>query len=95
MTFPNCFFISLGLSFSTLLCSTVSPFMMSKYLKKNVIIKKNIFLIKKLNFRLAKAFADLKNTLETEQDLKEHEDYLAAEQVLKEAEPQLPEIITS
>lgn len=43
----------------------------------------------KVYFRLAKAFADLKNTLETEQDLKEHEDYLTAQQVLKDAECQL------
>lgn len=42
-----------------------------------------------------KAFADLKSTLETEQDLKEHEDYVAAEQVLKDAESQLPEPATS
>lgn len=40
-------------------------------------------------YRLAKAFADLKSTLETEQDLKESEDYAAAEQVLKDAECQL------
>lgn len=44
-----------------------------------------------LIFRLAKAFEDLKNILETEQDLKENEDYIAAEQVLKDAESQLPE----
>lgn len=42
-------------------------------------------------FRLVKAFNDLKSTLETEQDLKEHEDYQTAEQVLKDAESQLPE----
>lgn len=44
-----------------------------------------------LNSRLVKAFADLKTTLETEQDLKENEDYITAQQVLKDAEPQLPE----
>lgn len=43
------------------------------------------------SFSLAKAFADLKGILESEQDLKENEDYIAAEQVLKEAEVQLPE----
>lgn len=44
-----------------------------------------------LSFRLVKAYADLKNTLETEQDLKENEDYLTAEKVLKDAESQLPD----
>lgn len=42
-------------------------------------------------YRLVKAFNDLKSTLETEQDLKEHADYIAAEQVLKDAEIQLPD----
>ena len=42
-------------------------------------------------YRLVKAFGDLKTTLETEQDLKENADYIAAEQVLKDAESQLPE----
>lgn len=54
--------------------------------------KKYIYLwINNIIHRLVKAFADLKTTLETEQDLKEHEEYIAAEQVLKEAESQLPE----
>lgn len=44
------------------------------------------------HYRLVKAFQDLKTTLDTEQDLKENEDYIAAEQALKDAEPQLPEI---
>lgn len=42
-------------------------------------------------YRLVKAFLDLKNILETEQDLKENEDYITAQQVLKDAESQLPE----
>lgn len=40
--------------------------------------------------RLAKAFTELKQILETEQDLKEVEDYIEAEKVLHEAEEQLP-----
>lgn len=40
--------------------------------------------------RLVKAFEELKKILETEQDLKEIEDYVEAEKVLQEAEAQLP-----
>lgn len=40
--------------------------------------------------RLVKAFEELKGILETEQDLKEAEDYIEAEKVLQEAEAQLP-----
>lgn len=40
--------------------------------------------------RLVKAFEELKNILDTEQDLKEVGDYIEAEKVLQEAEAQLP-----
>lgn len=41
--------------------------------------------------RLQKAYADLESVLETEKDLTEHEAYVAAQEVLKEAGAQLPE----
>lgn len=40
--------------------------------------------------RLVKAFEELKKILDTEQDLKEVEDYIEAEKVLQGAEAQLP-----
>nr|CAI5863679.1 unnamed protein product [Callosobruchus analis] len=40
--------------------------------------------------RLVVAYEELKNILETEQDLKDTEDYMAAQKVLEEAKSQLP-----
>lgn len=53
----------------------------------------SIYLIISLPFcsRLKKAFADLETVLSTEKDLNEHEAYIAAQAVLKEAGAQLPE----
>ncbi|XP_053612078.1 tubulin-specific chaperone A [Plodia interpunctella] len=60
--------------------------------KQEEVLQESLMMVPDCQRRLVKAFADLKNTLETEQDLKEHEDYLAAEQVLQDATPQLPDI---
>lgn len=51
----------------------------------------HVYISTHIFFRLVKAYADLKATLESEADLKENEDYITAEQILKEAEAQLPE----
>ncbi|CAG9566390.1 unnamed protein product [Danaus chrysippus] len=57
--------------------------------KQEEVLQESLMMVPDCQRRLAKAFADLKSTLETEQDLKESEDYAAAEQVLKDAECQL------
>ncbi|XP_026727593.1 tubulin-specific chaperone A isoform X2 [Trichoplusia ni] len=59
--------------------------------KQEEVLQESLMMVPDCQRRLVKAFADLKTTLETEQDLKENEDYIAAQQVLKDAEPQLPE----
>ncbi|CAH2258718.1 tubulin-specific chaperone A [Pararge aegeria] len=58
--------------------------------KQEEVLQESLMMVPDCQRRLAKAFTDLKNTLDTEQDLKEHEDYQAAEQALKDAECQLP-----
>ncbi|XP_059062098.1 tubulin-specific chaperone A [Achroia grisella] len=62
--------------------------------KQEEVLQESLMMVPDCQRRLIKAFADLKNTLETEEDLKEHEDYVAAQNVLKEAEKQLPETIS-
>lgn len=59
--------------------------------KQEEVLQESLMMVPDCQRRLVKAFTDLKNTLETEQDLKEHEDYVAAQQILKDAESQLPE----
>lgn len=59
--------------------------------KQEEVLQESLMMVPDCQRRLVKAYADLKTTLETEQDLNEHEDYIAAQQVLKEAEAQLPE----
>ncbi|XP_063368148.1 tubulin-specific chaperone A [Cydia amplana] len=57
--------------------------------KQEEVLQECLMMVPDCQRRLAKAFADLKNTLETEADLKDHQDYLTAQQVLKDAECQL------
>lgn len=59
--------------------------------KQEEVLQESLMMVPDCQRRLVKAYSDLKTTLEAEQDLKENEDYIAAEQALKEAEPQLPE----
>lgn len=40
--------------------------------------------------RLAKAFKEFQNIIDSESDLKEAEEYIAAVQILEEAKPHLP-----
>ncbi|XP_028038014.1 tubulin-specific chaperone A [Bombyx mandarina] len=60
--------------------------------KQEEVLQESLMMVPDCQRRLIKAYTDLKTTLETEQDLKEHEEYITAEQVLKDAEPQLPAI---
>ncbi|KAF9424547.1 hypothetical protein HW555_000358, partial [Spodoptera exigua] len=60
--------------------------------KQEEVLQESLMMVPDCQRRLVKAYSDLKNTLETEQDLKEHEDYIAAQQVLKDAESQLPDL---
>ncbi|XP_038221317.1 tubulin-specific chaperone A [Zerene cesonia] len=59
--------------------------------KQEEVLQESLMMVPDCQRRLMKAYTDLKSTLETEQDLKENEDYQTAEQVLKDAEGQLPE----
>ncbi|KAG7300089.1 hypothetical protein JYU34_015628 [Plutella xylostella] len=59
--------------------------------KQEEVLQEALMMVPDCQRRLVKAFLDLKNILETEQDLKENEDYITAQQVLKDAESQLPE----
>lgn len=40
--------------------------------------------------RLSKAYQELQSILESEEDLKEIEEYILASQILEEAKPELP-----
>ncbi|KAJ0175339.1 hypothetical protein K1T71_009480 [Dendrolimus kikuchii] len=59
--------------------------------KQEEVLQESLMMVPDCQRRLVKAYADLKTILDTEQDLKEHEDYVAAQQVLKDAEPELPD----
>lgn len=58
--------------------------------KQEEVLQESLMMVPDCQRRLAKAFTELKQILETEQDLKEVEDYIEAEKVLHEAEEQLP-----
>ncbi|XP_018306603.1 tubulin-specific chaperone A [Mycetomoellerius zeteki] len=58
--------------------------------KQEEVLQESLMMVPDCQRRLVKAFEELKKILETEQDLKEIEDYIEAEKVLQEAEEQLP-----
>ncbi|XP_017877046.1 tubulin-specific chaperone A [Ceratina calcarata] len=58
--------------------------------KQEEVLQESLMMVPDCQRRLVKAYAELKNILETEQDLKEVEDYIEAEKVLQEAVAQLP-----
>jgi len=58
--------------------------------KQEDVLQESLMMVPDCQRRLVKAFEELKKILETEQDLKEIEDYIEAEKVLQEAEAQLP-----
>ncbi|KAK2588456.1 hypothetical protein KPH14_004445 [Odynerus spinipes] len=58
--------------------------------KQEEVLQESLMMVPDCERRLVKAFEELKNILETEQDLKEVEDYIEAQKVLQEAEAQLP-----
>jgi len=58
--------------------------------KQEEVLQESLMMIPDSQRRLVKAFEELKKILDTEQDLKEVEDYIEAEKVLQEAEEQLP-----
>jgi len=58
--------------------------------KQEEVLQESLMMVPDCQRRLVKAFEELKKILETEQDLKEVEDYIEAEKVLQEAEEQLP-----
>lgn len=58
--------------------------------KQEEVLQESLMMVPDCQRRLIKAFDELKKILETEQDLKEVEDYIEAEKVLQEAELQLP-----
>ncbi|KYM93433.1 PREDICTED: tubulin-specific chaperone A [Cyphomyrmex costatus] len=58
--------------------------------KQEEVLQESLMMVPDCQRRLVKAFEELKKILDTEQDLKEVEDYIEAEKVLQEAEEQLP-----
>ncbi|EFN88956.1 tubulin-specific chaperone A [Harpegnathos saltator] len=58
--------------------------------KQEEVLQESLMMVPDCQRRLVKAFEELKKILDTEQDLKELEDYIEAEKVLQEAEAQLP-----
>ncbi|XP_070165861.1 tubulin-specific chaperone A-like [Polyergus mexicanus] len=58
--------------------------------KQEEVLQESLMMVPDCQRRLVKAFEELKNILDTEQDLKEVESYIEAEKVLQEAEAQLP-----
>ncbi|XP_011175494.1 tubulin-specific chaperone A isoform X2 [Solenopsis invicta] len=58
--------------------------------KQEEVLQESLMMVPDCQRRLVKAFEELKKILDTEQDLKEIEDYIEAEKVLQEAEEQLP-----
>lgn len=58
--------------------------------KQEEVLQETLMMVPDCQRRLVKAFGELKQILETEQDLKEVEDYIEAEKVLQEAQEQLP-----
>ncbi|KAI5651647.1 tubulin binding cofactor A domain-containing protein [Phthorimaea operculella] len=61
--------------------------------KQEEVLQESLMMVPDCQRRLVKAFDDLKSILETEKDLQENEDYIAAQTVLKDAAAQLPEPI--
>lgn len=58
--------------------------------KQEEVLQESLMMVPDCQRRLFKAFEELKKILDSEQDLKETEDYIEAEKVLQEAETQLP-----
>lgn len=58
--------------------------------KQEEVLQESLMIVPDCQRRLAKAFDELKKILETEQDLKEIEEYIEAGKILQEAEVQLP-----
>lgn len=58
--------------------------------KQEEVLNESYMMVPDCQRKLLTAFQELRNILETEQDLKEAEDYLMAQKVLEEAKAQLP-----
>lgn len=58
--------------------------------KQEEVLQESLMMVPDCQRRLVKAFVELKNIIDLELDLKEIEDYVEAEKILKEAEAQLP-----
>ncbi|KAL1489150.1 hypothetical protein ABEB36_014091 [Hypothenemus hampei] len=58
--------------------------------KEEEVLQECLMMVPDCQRRLFKAFEELKGILESEQDLKDTEEYLAAQKVLEEAKAQLP-----
>ncbi|KAJ8917984.1 hypothetical protein NQ315_011437 [Exocentrus adspersus] len=58
--------------------------------KQEEVLNESLMMVPDCQRRLLVAFEELKGILDTEQDLKDSEDYVAAYKALEEAKPQLP-----
>lgn len=59
--------------------------------KQSEVLQESVSMISDCQRRLSKAYQELKAILESEQDLKEIEEYTLATQILEEAKPELPD----
>lgn len=58
--------------------------------KQEEVLQESLMMVPDCQRRLVKAFDDLKSILESEAELKETEEYIAAHNILEEAKAQLP-----
>ncbi|XP_073989946.1 tubulin-specific chaperone A-like [Rhodnius prolixus] len=58
--------------------------------KQGEVLQESVSMVHDCQRRLAKAFKEFQNIIDSESDLKEAEEYIAAVQILEEAKPHLP-----
>lgn len=61
--------------------------------KQEEVLQESLMMVPDCQRRLLKAYEELNSILNSELDLKEQEDYLAAKKVLEDAKPQLPSAV--
>lgn len=63
--------------------------------KQEEVLQESIMMVPDCQRRLWKAYEELKGIIDTESDMAENEDYVAAVKALEDAKPQLPTIMAN
>ncbi|KAH0539939.1 tubulin-specific chaperone A-like [Cotesia glomerata] len=63
--------------------------------KQEEVLQESLMMVPDCQRRLVKAYEELKNILDSEQDLKETETYIEAEKIIADAKSQLPKEIAN